>query len=94
VSLGHSERVEFFVVQENMETKTILSAALVVAYGLTHVVVGADVPGKPLTMLTAAVSSPSSAATPVVPNMANPYGEDFKLPLKDTRPTKATIPSS
>jgi len=83
-----------------METKTILSAGLVAAYALTHVVAGADVPGKPLTLLTDVVnvassnSSSSFTSLPVVPNTANPYGQDFVLPAKDSRAGKLTLRSS
>jgi hypothetical protein len=79
-----------------METKVILSAGLVAAYALTHVVAGTDVPGKPLTLLngfvTASTSS-SNTATLVVANLANPYGSDFVLPATDRRP-KITLKSS
>jgi hypothetical protein len=80
-----------------METKVILSAGLIAAYGLTHVVAGIDVPGKPLTLLNGFVSTSTSssntAANLVVANLANPYGSDFVLPATDPRP-KITLKSS
>jgi hypothetical protein len=79
-----------------MEPKVILSAGLVAAYGLTHVVAGADVPGKPLTLLNgfvAASTSSSNTATLVGTNLANPYGSDFVLPATNPRP-KITLKST
>jgi hypothetical protein len=67
-----------------METKIVLAAGLVAAYGLTHVVAGADVPGKPLTLLNNALMS-STSNNAIVANMANPYGSDFVLPRTDPR---------
>jgi hypothetical protein len=40
-----------------METKTILAASPLAASGLTYVIAGADVPGKPLTLLGAELNS-------------------------------------
>jgi hypothetical protein len=68
-----------------METKIVLAAGLVAAYGLTHVVAGADVPGKPLTLLNNALMS-STSNNAIMANMANPYGSDFVLPPTDPRP--------
>ena len=75
-----------------METKVILTTGLIAAYGLTHVVASVDVPGKPLTLLANVVNVASStssgslvASNLVMPNMANPYGQDFVLPAKDPR---------
>jgi hypothetical protein len=77
-----------------METKTILSIGLIAGYGATHVGLGADVPGKPLAVMTTAVtvtaSSTGTFSGSVIPNLANPYGSDFVLPAKDPRPGKTT----
>ena len=79
----------------------ILTAGLIVAYGLTHVGMGADVPGKPLTLLNNVINVSSSTSSGgfvfnpvVIPNMANPYGQDFVLPTKDPRAGKITLRSS
>jgi hypothetical protein len=85
-----------------MKTKVILTTGLIAAYGLTHVVAGADVPGKPLTLLANVVNVASSTSSGsfvlanlvVVPNMANPYEQDFVLPAKDPRAGKITLRSS
>jgi hypothetical protein len=84
-----------------METKVILTTGLIAAYGLTHVGLGADVPGKPLTLLNSAITVSSSTssgsfvfANVVVANMANPYGQDFVLPAKDPRAGKITLRST
>jgi hypothetical protein len=84
-----------------METKVILTTSLIAAYGLTHVGMGADVPGKPLTLLNNVINVSSSSSSGsfvisdlVVPNMANPYGQDFVLPAKDPRAGKVTLRSS
>jgi hypothetical protein len=62
---------------------------------MTHVGLGADVPGKPLTVMTSAVVTVTASSTgalsgSVIPNLANPYGSDFALPAKDPRPGKVT----
>ena len=80
-----------------METKSIFTISLLVGYGITHVGLGADVPGKPLTLMANAVTAPSTAATMsaavvAMPNLANPYGSDFVLPAKEIRQTKISMP--
>lgn len=82
-----------------METKTILSIGVIAGYTVTHVGLGADVPGKPLTVISSALMSSGSSSSSdsmrlamsgsiVVVNLANPYGSDFVLPAKDPRPGK------
>jgi hypothetical protein len=81
------------VYAESMETKTILSIGLIAGYTVTHVGLGADVPGKPLTVMTTVTVTASSTGTlsgSVIPNLANPYGSDFAPPAKDPRPGKVT----
>jgi hypothetical protein len=70
-----------------MEINKLLAISMVGAYVLTHEVAKADVPGKPVTLLANFVALTSNtsntAVTVVMPNMANPYGSDFRLPPTD-----------
>ena len=61
-----------------METKKVLAAGLVVLYVGAHEVAGADMPGKPLTLISQMMSSTSNNA--IMANMSNPYGSDIVLP--------------
>jgi hypothetical protein len=72
-----------------METKTILSIGLIAGYAVTHVGLGVDVPGKPLIVITNAVTASSTGTTTsVISNLGNPYGADFVMPAHDPRPSK------
>ena len=74
-----------------METKTFLSIGLIAGYAVTHVGLGVDVPGKPLIVMTNAVTANSTGTvvTSVISNLGNPYGADFVVPAHDPRPPKA-----
>jgi hypothetical protein len=77
-----------------MDTKVILLIGLTGGYAITHVGLGADVPGKPLTvMANVVVTSSTTSATTIamIPNMGNPYGSDFALPPNDVRLGKITV---
>jgi hypothetical protein len=63
-----------------METKKVLAAGLVVLYVGAHEVAGADMPGKPLTLISQIVMSSTSNNAATMANMANPYGSDIVFP--------------
>jgi hypothetical protein len=78
-----------------MESKNLLTIGLITGYALTHVGLGADVPGKPITVMAGALTVTSSSTGTlggsVIANLANPYGADFVLPAKEPRSAKITL---